>query len=188
MKKRHDVSGKDEKAGVVSEPPQEPPTVVNGSTKKGKEGSKSETQTPPKETIPEKDGDGDEKKSKKRKRKVSVCDGPNHNDSIERKDAQVEATSFHSDDQSKDEKKAKKRKHKEKIDDGSQPEQSDVAGEETAEAAPGARKKKKSKDRKPSAEKVPMGDEGTVDEKRKKTESVEKPKKRRERKSERHVV
>ncbi|KAI9442545.1 hypothetical protein H4582DRAFT_1929098 [Lactarius indigo] len=124
-----DVAADEKKTGVVSELPQEPPSVVNGSTEKHKKSKKnkekSDTQTLPKESAPEKHRDG--KKSKKRKRKEGDSDGPN--DAIEQTDTLLEATSLHLDDKSQDENKVKKRKHKEKRDDGSLSKQSDVAGE-----------------------------------------------------------
>ncbi|KAH9040181.1 hypothetical protein EDB85DRAFT_1927428 [Lactarius pseudohatsudake] len=169
-----EVAADEKKTGVVSEPPQEPSSVVNGSTEKHKKGKKSkeksETQTSPRELALEEHGD--EKKSKKRKRKEGDGDGPN--DTIEQTDTQLEATSLHLNDKSQDENKAKKRKHKEKRDDGSQSKRSDVTGEETGQVglATGAeevkereKKKKKGKDKKASAEE--------------KAPAVEKPKKKR---------
>ncbi|KAH9083914.1 hypothetical protein EDB83DRAFT_2282730, partial [Lactarius deliciosus] len=174
-KQRHDVpaevAAEEKKTGVVSEPPQEPSSVVNGSTEKHKKGKKSkeksETQTSPGELVLEEHRD--EKKSKKRKRKEGDGDGPN--DAIEQTDTQLEATSLHLNDKSQDENKTKKRKHKEKRDDGSQSKQSDVAGGQVGlatgaeEVTEREKKKKKGKDRKASAdEKAP---------------AVEKPKKKR---------
>ncbi|KAH8995747.1 hypothetical protein EDB92DRAFT_1845913 [Lactarius akahatsu] len=164
-----EVAADEKKTGVVSEPPQEPSSVVNGSTEKHKKGKKSkkksETQTSPRELALEEHRD--EKKSKKRKRKEG--DGDRPNDAIEQTDTQLEATSLHLNDKSQDENKAKKRKHKEKRDDGSQSKQIDVAGEETGQVgmATGAeeKKKKKGKDKKASAEE--------------KASAVEKPKKKR---------
>jgi hypothetical protein len=184
-KKRHDVPEKDkraevaadeEKIGVVSELPQEPSSVVNGSTerhrksKKSKEGFKPETQTSPKESAPKKDRD--EKKSKKRKRKESDGDGSN---AVEQTDTQLKVTSFRLYDKSENDKKAKKRKPKEKRDDVSPSKPTDVADEGTGRMEPVAtdteevaKKKKKSKDKKASAEKAPVSDEVTGGEKRKK--------------------
>ncbi|KAH8993322.1 hypothetical protein EDB86DRAFT_2929945 [Lactarius hatsudake] len=155
-----EAAAEEKKTGVVSEPPQEPPSVSK---------EKSETQTSSRELAREEHKD--EKKSKKRKRKEGDGDGPN--DAIEQTDTQLEATSLHLNDKSQDENKAKKRKHREKRDDGSQSKQSDVAGEETAQGlATGAeevkereKKKKKGKDKKAGAEEKAL--------------AVEKPKKKR---------
>jgi len=179
-KRRHDVPEEDKrtadekKIGVVSELPQEPSSVVNGSTekhrksKKGKEGFKPETQTSPKESPPEKARD--EKKSKKRKRKEGDGDGSNPVDT-------QEATSFHLNDKSEDEKKVKNRKPK---DDVSPSKQNDVAEEEigrmelvATDAEVVKERKKKSKDKKSSTEKVPVVDEVTAGEKRKKRKKSE---------------
>jgi len=140
-KKRHDVSNEDNEP--VSELPQEPSSVVNGSTKRHRNGEKSKegfTQTSPQELDLEK-----EKKSKKRKRKEGA---------IEQTDTQLETLN-------EDEKKAKKRKHKEKRENGSPSKQSDVPDEETGHmeaVTTGAdevkeKKRKKRKDKKASAEK-----------------------------------
>ena len=171
-KKRHDISNEDKKleapadAVIVSELPQDPSSVVNGSTRhrKGEKSKEGVTQTEPLAL----DKDKDEKKSKKRKRKEGA---------IEQTDTQLEATS---NDKPEDEKKAKKRKHKEKRDTGSSSKQRDVFDEETGhveavttDAEEVKEKRKKRKDKKTSAEK---GDELLPGEK---TELVEKTRKKR---------